>query len=130
MLTGPQQLSFKEPNYSSQAMQPKSHFSSGNLAHKASTPRSLSTQFEELNYSTQAMQPKIQFSSGIQPTEPQQLCFKEPNYSTQVMQPRSRFSSGMQPTEPQQHSFEELNFSTQTLNSGHSFHVEQREEHK
>ena len=70
-------------------MQPKSQFSSSNLAHKASTPKSPAAQFEELNYSTQARQPKSQFSSGIQPTE------------------------------PQQHSFEKLGCSTQTLNSGH-----------
>ena len=101
-------------------MQPKSQFSLGNLAHKASAPRSQATQFKKLNYSTQVRQPRSQFSSGIQPAEPQQLSFEELNRSTQARQPRSQFSSGIQPTEPQQHSFEELNYSTQTLNSGHA----------
>ena len=61
---GAQQLSIDELNYSTQAMQPKSQFSSGNSAYKASALRSPAAQFEELNYSTQAMQPKSQFSSG------------------------------------------------------------------
>ena len=66
-------------------MQPKSQFSSGNLAHKASAPKSPAAQFEELNYSTQAKQPKSQFSLSIQPTEPQQHSFEELNCSTQML---------------------------------------------
>ena len=60
-----QQLSLKRLNYSTQAMQPKSQFISGTIAHKASMPKSPAAQFEELNYSTQVMQPKSQFNSGI-----------------------------------------------------------------
>ena len=98
---------FKELDYSAHAMQPKSQFSSGNLAQTASTPRSLVAQFKELDYSAQAMQPKSQFSSGnfaqtASATRSPATQFKELNYSAQTMQPRSQFSSGSQPTEPQQ----------------------------
>ena len=48
-------------------MQPKSQFSSGSSANKASAPESPLAQFEELNYFAQATQPKSQFNSGIQP---------------------------------------------------------------
>ena len=80
-------------------MQPKSQFNSGNLAHKASAPRSLTAQFKELNYSAQAMQPKSQFSSGNlahKALAPKSLAaqFKELNYSAHAMQPcSSRISS-------------------------------------
>ena len=65
-------------------MQPKSQFSLGNLAHKASTPRSPVAQFKELGCSTRAMQHRSQFSSGVQLTEPQQHSFEELNCSTQA----------------------------------------------
>ena len=87
-------------------MQPKSQFSSGNLAHKVSAPKSPTAQFEELNCSTQARQPRSQLSLGIQPTEPQRLSFEELNYSTQARLPKSQFSLGIQPAEPQRLSFE------------------------
>ena len=80
-------------------MQPKSQFSLGNLAHKASTLRSLAAQIEEINYSSQAMYPKNRFSSGnlahkaSAPRSPTAQ-FDELNYSTKAMQPKSQFSSG------------------------------------
>ena len=79
-------------------MQPKSQFSSGYSAHKASAPRSPTAQFEELNYSTQAMQPKSQFSSGSlahkasAPRSPAAQ-FDELDYSTPAMRPKSQFNS-------------------------------------
>ena len=100
-LLSPQGLSAQEPsssvdelNYSTQAMQPKSQFSSGYSAHKASTPGSLVAQFDELNYSTQAMQPKSQFSSGYSthkastPRSPTAQ-FEEFNCSAQAIHPKS-----------------------------------------
>ena len=106
-------------------MQPKNQFSSGNLAHNASAPRSPVTQFEELDYSTQAMEPKIQFSSGnlahkaSAPMSPSTQ-FEELDYSTQAMQPKSQFSSGnlahkaSAPRSPSAQ-FEELDYSTQAI---------------
>ena len=77
-------------------MQPKSQFSSGSSAHKASAPKNLAAQVKELNYSGQAMQPKSQFSSGSsaqKASAPGNLAaqFEELNYSAQAMQPRSQF---------------------------------------
>ena len=40
LVHGASEAQFEELNYSTQVMQPKSQFSSGNLAHKASAPRS------------------------------------------------------------------------------------------
>ena len=64
---------FDELDYSTQVMQPKSQFSSGYSAHKASAPRSPAAQFDELDYSTQAMQSKSQISSGYSARRPQRL---------------------------------------------------------
>ena len=104
-------------------MQPRSQFSSGNLAHKALALRSPAAQFQELNYSAQAMQPKSQFNSGnlahkaSAPRSPSAQ-FEELNYSAQAMQPKSQFSSGnlahkaSAPRSPAAQ-FEDLNCSTQ-----------------
>ena len=101
-------------------MQPKSQFSSGNLAQKASAPRSPAAQFKELNYSAQATQPNevVQLKQSAHGASTAQ--FEGLNCSTQARQPKSQFNSGIQPMEPQQHSVEKLNYSTQTLNLGHA----------
>ena len=92
---GAQQLSHEELNYSTQAMQSRSQFSSGYSAHKASTTRSPSAQFEEINYSTHAMQPRSQFSLGRIAHKASAAQFSELFSSGRPQRPRSLSGSVM-----------------------------------
>ena len=54
---------FEELDYSTQAMHPKSQFSSGILAHKALAPKSPATQLKSSTTQLRPCSPKSQFSS-------------------------------------------------------------------
>ena len=78
-------------------MQPKSQFSSGYSAHKASAP---GAQQLSLTSPTTLIRPcslRVNSAQSIQPTRPQRpepTSSEELNHTTQAMQPKSQFSSG------------------------------------
>ena len=110
-------------------MQLKSQFSSDNLAHKASAPRSPAAQLEELNYSTQAMQPKSQFSSGnlahkaSAPRRPgaQQLSLKSSTTQLRPGSPGANLAQAFSPRSLRSSDLKKLNCSTQARQPRNQF---------
>ena len=101
-------------------MQPKSQFSSGNLAHKASAPKSPATQFGELNCSAQAMQPCSPGASSAQAFNPRSLISSVFKSSAAQLRPNSPGASSTQAFSPRSLSSIVLNSSTLALDSGHA----------